>query len=218
MQPNYPPNSPYQQPAPAPQPNGYDFITNPGPAPKRGPNLLPSNASAPLRIAIVVGGLLVLLIIFLIIKGMLSGGGNTPALISVAQEQQEIIHLTTNATSNSQTGLSTTNQNFAVTAQASLTSDQRQLITYLANNGHKVKDKTLGLKINASLDQELQTAATNSTYDNTFKQTMQTQLSEYQQALQAAYKQTTGPKGRVLLTNQFNASKLLLQQLNTPAG
>jgi hypothetical protein len=149
---------------------------------------------------------------------MLSGGGNTPALISVAQEQQEIIHLTTNATSNSQTGLSTTNQNFAVTAQASLTSDQRQLITYLANNGHKVKDKTLGLKINASLDQELQTAATNSTYDNTFKQTMQTQLSEYQQALQAAYKQTTGPKGRVLLTNQFNASKLLLQQLNTPAG
>jgi len=218
MQPNYPPNNPYQQPAPTPQPSGYDFITNPAPEPKRGPNLLPSNASAPMRVAIVVGGLLVLLILFLIIKGVLSGGGNTDALINVAQDQQEIIHVTTNATGNTQTGLSTTNQNFAVTAQASLTSDQQQLITYLANNGHKVKDKTLSLKISADLDQQLQTAATNSTYDSTFKQTMQNLLSDYQQALRTAYQQTTGPKGRALLSDQFNASKLLLQQLNTPAS
>lgn len=216
MQPNYPPNSPYQQPAP--QPSGYDFITNPAPAPKRGPNLLPSNASAPVRIAIVVGGLFILLILFLIIKGILSGGGGTPALISVAQEQQEIIHLATNATGNTQTGLSTTNENFAVTAQASLTSAQQQLITYLANNNHKVKAKALSLKIDASLDQELQTAATNSTYDSTFKQAMQNQLAAYQQALRAAYKQTAGPKGRALLSNQFNASQLLLQQLNEPAS
>ncbi|HVV25515.1 MAG TPA: hypothetical protein VHC21_00575 [Candidatus Saccharimonadales bacterium] len=219
------PNNPYQPPAPAPppispapQPSGYDFITNPSAPPRRGPNLLPSNASTPMRLVVVVGGLLVLLILFLILKGLLSGGGNTEALINVAQDQQQIIHLTTNATSNSQVGLSTTNENFAVTAQASLTSAQQQLITYLATNGHKVKTKTLSLKISSSLDQELQTAATNSTYDSTFKQTMQNQLSSYQQALRTAYAQTKGPKGRQLLSDQFNAAQLLLQQLNTPAS
>lgn len=180
--------------------------------------MLPANAPAPMRIAIVVGGLIVMLVLFLIIKGLLSGGGNTQALINVAQDQQEIIHLTTNATSNSQVGLSTTNENFAVTAQASLTSAQQQLVTYLANNGHKVKDKTLNLKINTTLDQDLTTAATNSTYDSTFKQTMQNQLNNYQQALRTAYQQTKGPKGRKLLNDQYNASVLLLQQLNTPAS
>ncbi len=47
---------------------------------------------------------------------------------------------------------------------------------------------------------------------------MQSQLSDYQQALRAAYQQTSGPKGRKLLSDQFNASKLLLLQLNAPAS
>jgi hypothetical protein len=215
------PNNPYGAPAPPPQPNDYSFITNSGTPQRRGPNLLPSNTSTPVRVAIVGGGLFVLLIVFLIVKGMLSGGGNTPALITVAQDQQEIIHIVTTATGGaggSQTSLSTTNENFAVTANASLTSAQGLLLTYLADNGHKVNAKTVGLKLSASIDQQLQTASANSNYDETFQEIMQSQLTTYQQALQAAYRQTTGPKGRKLLSDEFNASKLLLQQLNTPSS
>ena len=61
-------------------------------------------------------------------------------------------------------------------------------------------------------------AAANNTYDSTYKQVMQTQFSDYQHALQAAYQQTHGPKGRQLLTDQFNGAKLLLVQLDGPAS
>jgi hypothetical protein len=211
-----PPNTPYQPAPPPVQPHEYEFITNPGKPPRGPANLLPSGASLPIRIAIVAGGLLVLLIIFVIIKGLLSGGGNADALVTVAQDQQQIVHLTTKA--NEQTGLSTINQNFAVTAQATVTSAQTQLITYLKTNGQKVGIKTLNLKVSTTLDEELKTAASNSTYNSTFKETMQSQLNDYQQALRTAYNQTKGPKGRKLLSDQFNGAQLLKQQLETPAS
>ena len=207
------PQRPYQ-PAPPPQPHEYEFIVNPGQPKRRSLNLLPSGAPPALRIVMIVGGLFALLIVFLIAKAIFSGGGNTEALTSVAQQQQQIIHLTTDAAS--QNNLSSSNLNFSVTAKATLSSAQQQLVTYLQNNGHKVKAKTLGLKISANLDEQLQTAATSSTYNDTYRQTMQTELSDYQQALREAYKQTSGPKGRKLLNDQFKGSELLLQQLNEP--
>jgi hypothetical protein len=211
------PNSPYQ-PVPPPQPHEYDFLVNSQKPPKRSLNLLPSNSSMPIRIAVVVGGLLILIIVFSIIRSVLSGGGNTPALTTVAQDQQEIIHLTQNATQGQQISLSTTNQNFAVTADASLTSAQSQLLDYMKANGHKVKLKTLDLEISTTLDTQIKTAITNSTYDSTFKSIMQNQLSDYQQALRSAYQQTSGAKGRKLLSDQFNGAQLLIKQLNSPAS
>jgi hypothetical protein len=208
------PNNPYGPAPPAPQPHEYEFITNPGQPSRRGFNPLSGGASLPKRIAIISGGLLVLLIIFLIIRGVLSGGGNTETLINVAQDQQQLVHLAENA--GEQEGLSVTNQAFAVTAQATLTSAQTQLVTYLKDNGHKVNEKTLNLKVSTTLDEQLKTAAGNSTYNSTFKETMQTQLKDYQQALRQAYNQTTGPKGRKLLSDQFNGSQLLMQQLEAP--
>lgn len=209
------PNAPYS-PAPPPQPHEYEFIVNPNKPSRRNLNLMPTGASLPVRVAVIGGGLFALLVIFLIIKGLLSGGGNTQALITVAQDQQQMIHLATNA--GQQTGLSITNQNFAVTAQTTLTSAQTQLVTYLKTNGHKVGAKTLSLKVSTNLDQELTTAAGNSTYDSTFRETMQTQLNDYQQALRTAYQQTKGPKGRKLLSDQFKGAQLLKQQLNAPAS
>lgn len=184
------------------------------------PNL--SGSSSPIvRIGIILGGLLVVLILFVIIKGLLSGPGNTPALTSVGQDQQAMIHILTNGAgsdSQQQATLSANSQNFAATAQLSLTSAQNQLVTYMKNNGKKVKTKTLALKISPATDQELTTAASNSTYETTFQKIMQTSLVNYQKDLQAAYKQTKGPKGRQLLSNEFNGAQLLLAQLKTPAS
>jgi hypothetical protein len=217
MQPNSPSNSPYQ-PVPPPQPHEYDFLVNAQKPPKRSFKL-PGSSSLPLRIAVVAGGLLILIIIFSIIKSALSGGGNTQALITVGQDQQQIIHITDAITQgDQQTTLSGTNQNFAVTANAALTSAQAQLLAYMKTNGHKVSTKTLSMRVSANLDEQLKTAIANTTYDSTFKSVMQGQLSDYEQALRTAYKQTSGPKGRKLLSDQFNGAQLLLQQLNTPAN
>jgi len=201
----------------------YGFIMEPPKTPRQPlklPGLGGGSSSMPVRIAVVLGGLLVLIIIFAIAKSLFSGGGNTQTLTTVAQQQQSMIHILTNGAGSDgqqQAALSTGDQNFAATAKLTLTSSQQQLIQYMANNGKKVKIKTLALKISPTIDQQLTAAANNSTYDSTFKQVMQSQLSDYQKALRAAYQQTPGPKGRALLNDEFQGAQLLLTQLNAPA-
>src|SRR6185437_13120558 len=93
-----------------PQPNDYSFILAPAAPPKQ--SLFPGNSPAG-RLAVVLGVLLVLVIIFVIIKGLLGGSSNQPALTSVAQDQQEIIHLVSSAgqgAQGQQISLSATNQ------------------------------------------------------------------------------------------------------------
>lgn len=182
-------------------------------------SLLPIGSSPLIRVAVVLGGLLILLVLFLIIKGLF-GHSNIPALVTVAQDQQEIIHLTTNPGQQKNgppASLSVASQNFAITAKLSITSAQSDLIQYMQNNGKKVKPKTLSLKVSKNLDDQLTGAIANNTYDQLFKQTMQNKLGEYEQALKIAYKETKGPKGRTLLSNDYNSAQLLLQQLNSPA-
>lgn len=211
------PNQPYQ----APHPPEYGFIMDPAKPPRRGlPQL--SGGSPMVKIAVILGGILVLLILFVIIRGIFSsGGGNTAAMITVAQDQQELVHLSTNALEqlgNQEAALSTANQNFTTTTQATMTSAQSQLLTYLKNNGIKVNAKVLTQSISTTTDQQLKSASTNSTYNSTYKQVMTDKLKDYQTDLQQAYKAAPGPKGRELLNQQYDGAGLLLQQLDAPSS
>jgi hypothetical protein len=194
----------------------YDFITNPEqPSSRRALPSLPGISPTAMRAALIAGGLVALLILFIVIKGLLSGGGNLPSFVSVAQDQQELIHLATNASQ--QHGTTTGNQNFAATASLSLTSSQAAIVQYLAANGQKVNAKVLGLKISAATDSQLTAAAAATTYDQTFQQIMKTDLTAYLSRLQQTYKQTTGGKGRALLSDDYKQAQLLLTQLNAPS-
>ena len=83
---------PGQAPQPGVQPNEYSFIVDPGKPPTR--NLVPRNLPPVTRIIAILGGVLVLFIIFAIIKSVIGGSsGNTQALLSVAQDQQSIVHI-----------------------------------------------------------------------------------------------------------------------------
>jgi hypothetical protein len=75
----------------------------------------------------------------------------------------------------------------------------------------------LGLKVSASLDSLLTTAAANSTYDQTFQQAMQSQLAGYGQALKQAYT-GAGPEGRLLLNDDYQQVQLLAKQLASPTS
>jgi len=209
-----PPYDPTLNQNATPQPHDYSFILNPEkPTRKRG---LPGSSSSMLvRIGIVAGGLLILLIIFSILKSALAGHPNTTGFITAAQEQQELIHLSTNASQ--QTGLSTTNLNSALTTQLSLTSGQHDILAYLQNNHVKVKTKLLNLQVSKTLDEQLTTAAAASTYNQTFHDVMKSKLTAYALTLKQTYAHTKGPKGRALLSQQYDAAQLLLQQLDTPA-
>jgi hypothetical protein len=168
-----------------------------------------------MRALFIAGGLLVLVIIFAIIKGLFGGGSDFTPYITVAQEQQELIHLATDATKEQQ-GVSVANQNFASTTQLSMTSSQTALIKYLELNGQKVGSKVLDLKVSTSLDNQLQAAYAAATYDQVFQQIMQTELTAYLSELHQAYEQTAGKNGHALLSSDYDQAQLLLTQLNEP--
>lgn len=227
MPPAEPALSPEPPPAPPPAPlypgnevqpqaqpsKEYEFIVNPG-KPARRP-WLPGGNSLPMRVLLAGGALLALIIIFIVVKGFFGGGGTTlTSFVGIAQDQQELIHLATNA--GLQTNLTTVNKNFAATAQLSLTSSQSALGKYLSNNGHKVSLKTLNLKVSTSLDEQLANAATAATYDQTFQQIAKTKLNAYMNDLSQTYKLTKGKNGRALLNDDYNQAQLLLVQLNSP--
>jgi hypothetical protein len=197
-----------------PQPPDYGFITNPPAASKRSLLKLPGG-SLPKRLLFAIGGLLILVILFSIIKSVIGGSTDFTPFIAVAQDQQELIHLSTNAAQQQSTD--TTTQNSAITAQLSLTSAQTQLLAYLKGNHQGVSAKVLNADVSTSLDSQLTTAAGNSTYDQTFQQIMQNQLTSYEQALSHAYN-GAGPNGKKLLHNDYVGAQLLAKQLSSPAS
>lgn len=191
----------------------YDFFMDPPPPPKR--SLLPGGGSLLSRVAVIGVGLILLIIAFSVVKGFLTPKSNLDSIISVAQDQQALVHLSQTAIEQPTNGLSkTANKNYALTAQASLTSARNEVITYLATNKKKVSSKAIVLKVKLSDDQTLKSSADSGTFDQTFKELAQTKLNIYMKDLEAAYKLTKGPKGRELLSKEFTGAKLLNQQLN----
>jgi hypothetical protein len=207
-----PPAQSSAQPTPAADP--YTFITQPEP-PKKGFSL-PGGGSLVTRLAYGAGGLLVLLIIFSIAKNLIGGPSKLATFLPVAQDQQQIAHLAIVAAQ--QQNLPVTTQDFIATAGLTVPSNQTGLLQYLANNHYKVNPKNLTLRINPSLDAQLITAAANTTYDETFRTIMTSQLNTYVNDLKHTYAQTTGPKGRALLSSDYDQAQLLLKQLQQPAS
>jgi hypothetical protein len=213
-----PQQDPYgQQPPQQPMhPQAYEFIMQPG-QPKRRGGFSFGGSSLPIKILAVLAGILVVVLVANAFRGVLGGGSaNTAELISVAQDQQSIIHLTAQITEQNQLrNISVSAQNFTMTANLGLTSQQADLLTYMQQNHKKVKAKVLALKVDPALDTQLQTAASSGDLDAAYKEIMTAQLNGYKTALQQAYAKTPGPNGRKLLSQEFESANLLLTQLNS---
>jgi hypothetical protein len=216
QQPPQPPvQGPYTQPAPAP----YDFIINPeSPVARRStlPGLPPAN-SLLLRVIYGVVGLIILLILFSVIKGLIVGKPKLDSFVSIAQDQQELIHLATNAAATAQQqSLSTGNQNVAATLELTITSNQAQITKYLSTNHLKVNTKTLSLKQNTTVDTELTNAQSAGTYNQAFQQVIESQLSSYSTDLKLAYS-SAGINGRALLSSDYKQAQLLYTEASSTA-
>jgi len=224
-QPTVYPAQQYQQPtsqtyiqqgqASGPQPNmmpDYDFfMNNQQPVQKR--QILPgSNSSLPARLGLATVGLIVLLIVFNVVKGLLAGPSNYPYYLSVIQDQQAIVHISTTALE--EEDLNTVNKNFAATAQTSVKSSQTDIVGVVVGSGKKIDPKKANLKVSTATDTELTTAAASGTYNSKFNEIMQDQLKVYKKDLGVIYDKTTNSKNRNLIKSQFNQAELLTQQLS----
>ncbi|MEK7599503.1 MAG: hypothetical protein AAB462_00495 [Patescibacteria group bacterium] len=209
-QPTPAPTYPTQAPqAVIPQAPAYDFIVNPNQPKPKTPLL--GNSSLPLKVGIIAGGLVVLLIIFSILRGLLGGGNNMTPYIGIMQDQQALIHLLANA--QEQKDLSAQNEEFVATAKLSLVSGRSTISQYIQSNGQEIDPKQLGIKISASTDSQLTAAAEATTFNKTFREVMAEKLATYSNDLQQLYNQTSGTKGKAILSDLYDEAELLQKQL-----
>ncbi len=192
--------------------NPYEFIMNPN-MPKSkafgGKNFMT-------QILLLLGGLVIVVIVIGILISALSPKSSTPSLISIAQRQQEITRIAT-AASGQTIGQDTAN--FVATMNASVTSSQQQIVSYLASHGTKLDKKTLALDTNPQTDTFLTNAKNANNYDSALTQTLTQQLTTYEGLLQTSFKQTSSKSTKQLLQSCYtSASKLLLQAKSLPAN
>ncbi|HUS25816.1 MAG TPA: hypothetical protein VMY99_00515 [Nevskiaceae bacterium] len=195
--------------------NPYDFILNAGKPPKRSPMASASGGSPLVKIALLVGGGAVVLMIVLFIGISLLSGSNSSTLsstelISVAQTQNELARVAEKGLSGSS---QQTVKNLAITVELSMQTQQKQLIALLGKQGHKVKEKELALKQNATTDQQLTSATQTSTFDTTFSQIMQNQLTAYAATVKQLFNKATLESERTLLSDDYTQAQLLLSQV-----
>ncbi len=190
-------------------PDQYDFILNPVKPPK--PSIVASSSIVK-RAAFFLGIVIILFIIGIILISALSGSsGKFTPITTVLQYQTELLRIATNGETNAS---QESTKEVAINLDLSMRSARSQLTTYLAQNGQKVSTTSLTLKRSTAADTQLTTALANSTYDTTFITIIQNDLISYEKALQTAYNANPGPKGRTILSNQFDGASLLLKQIN----
>ena len=171
----------------APQPN-YDFFLNPQSKPKQ--RFLSSNSSMKMRIVTVLGGGMVLIIIVIIISSLLSSKPGTAGLLTLAQEQNELVR---------------------VAAKAGQQSSQ-QILAYSKKFGQKLSAKQLMLTRSATTDQQLTSAQAASNYDSVYLQITVTALNQYLQSLKQVYNSTSSKTQRQFLSTDYSAANILLNQ------
>ena len=216
MQPQYGSPPPYVPPTPSPSGHDpYQFIVDPAKAPRK--RIVPTGNSTAGRLVIGLASLFVLLIIFVVVKDLLGGSGglNQASLINVAQDQTELIHLSTGGV---QDAVSETTKNFAITTQLATTSQLNSLLAYLKAHGIKGSSSELTLKQSPAIDSQLNAALATTTFDPTFTSIMQSGLATYEKDLKQAYTLNSGVNARALLQTDYTGAALLAKQLVLPTS
>lgn len=216
------PQPPYQPPAPqygqggvlpplnntngASGHNPYEFIMNPNSKPVKGGL---GGQSFGKQIGLFAGIALVIIIGLAVVMKAFGPKSNTPALLAIAERQQEIIRISTNA---SQRINAQATGNFVATTNVAMMSSQQQLLTYLAGKGVKPKSKTLALDQSAKTDTLLDNAVSAGNFDTVVTQTLSSQLQTYEGLLQTAYKASGSKTVKALLQQDFDAADALIKQ------
>jgi hypothetical protein len=189
---------PYEKPK-----TSYDFITKP-PTQQKKP-LIGSSKIA----AIAGGGVGLVIVLFVLLSVFTGGSDNETRLISITQQQTEIARVATLGTLNSEQ----TTKNIALNTAMSANSDRQKIVAVLAENGIKVKPKQMAATQNPKTDQTLAAAKSAANFDDTFTQTLDEQLAEYQATLKDAYDASKNKKVQTVLSDSYDHARLLRTQI-----
>lgn len=184
----------------------YDFINNPKLATsgRRGlPNFFQHASGISLLSLVAVIGIILMVVLF-------SGSGKSYSgevdLISRATEIERVSSLVNDQAS------SQAIKDLAASVEASLTSQQEQLVAYLKKHGKKVDPSKTTTHKNTATDSQMQAAAQSGKLDQTYASYVKSALTPYQNALQDLYK-TAPTTERSILADAYNSNKTLLGDL-----
>ena len=154
-----------------------------------------------------------ILVIFIGIIGSLSRpSSNLPYLLSVLEDQQDIAHISNEASLYS--NISSNYLPYLATSGLILNSNSNQLESYLTSNNLKYTSADLTLKESPKIDGMLSSAEASGNYNTVLDQVAHQQLNGYLTDLKVAFNKVSGSHGKVLLSNFYSQAKLLLISLN----
>jgi hypothetical protein len=189
----------------------YDFIVNQDANNKHTATYSKrNNTSTAKRVIFVLGGGTILILIAVIFYSFLGSAnkGSAQTLLSLAQQQHEIIRVAglglVEPTATPDT------KNLAITTQLSMQSSQTAILKLIRGKSVKSLTKSLGIKKNPQTDAQLTLAAQNGVYNKTFVQILDTELGTYSNSLQAVFLSTKSASQKQVLQNSFNGVSLLL--------
>ncbi len=206
-----PPSQPYG-PAPSePKPEQYDFIVNYGKHSHSNKLIALDNTSLKTRLLVTGIGGFVLIVIIWILVALLSSSTTSVSspLTSIVKQQADIAQVSLAA---GQTATEQPTQNFAITTDLSLLSEQNAFVTYLRSLGSKPSSNDLQATPNSKTEASLRAAQNAGVYDQTYIAIAQSQLTTYEHSLQQAFANTNNLKERQLLSSAYNQAQLLMQQ------
>jgi hypothetical protein len=198
MQPN--------QPQP-PAPNPYEFITNPGQAPKK--RLFSGGNSLKTRLLIVGVGIFLALVVITILISVLSSAGRagTDTLKSMVAQQEELARVADIGVLKAQDG---TIKSLALNTKLSVMSQQKQVIAYLETKGVKLNKEELAAKKDTATDQELESAASSNRFDDTFSAELNAQLDAYLSSLKSTYDMAGNETSKKILSDSYISTATIL--------
>lgn len=165
-------------------------------------------------LAIIVG-LIGAIVLIILISTLLGNNTSAGGLITIAQEQNELIRVSTEATGNA--SLQGT-QNLIANIELSITTEQQDLLAYLKSIGKEPSQSTLALTKNSATDSALTTAQTNGNYDSTFMTIIRGELRAYSIALKQTFASTTNTAQRQLINNDYKAANILIAEANSTSN
>jgi hypothetical protein len=176
------------------------------PPPSSGPAGKISSFGKPAKILVGLGALFAIVIVAALIFSSGSSGSSQQVLDLMAQNQ-EIVRVSAAQDQKFSDG---NTKGLSATTQAALTSQQKELASYLSKTKVKYGQKELAAKTNPATDTQLETAAQNNSLDDAYAQYLKSSLSAYSVSLSKTYKSTDSTVLKTALQAAYDSVKTLL--------
>jgi hypothetical protein len=180
---------------PSSSPEEYKFIMESGQKPAA-----PGSKMGMIFIMVIALSLMIGLFVALTASMSTADEEVATQLTAVAIKQNEIINIAKDGTDNARTLAS---RNIASTTYVSMISQQSEFLTFVNAQGGKTKPQDLASRKDQENKQALLEAQQNNRYDEVFLELIETQIIEYQQALERLFASTESRRTKEALSKYY---------------